>query len=56
MRASLRVRDAVLDWELACLDDAGRRQFRDLLFGRGAPEITKDALVLRSHEPPEVPR
>ncbi len=37
LRAALRVRSAVLDGEVVCLDDLGRPQFNDLLFGRGTP-------------------
>lgn len=35
--AGLRVRDAVLDGEIVCLDDEGRSQFNTLLRRRGQP-------------------
>ena len=49
--AALRVRDAVLDGELACLDDAGRPQFRDLMFGRGTPTfVAFDLLAVNGRD------
>jgi bifunctional non-homologous end joining protein LigD len=35
----LRVKSAVLDGEIVCLDDSGKPQFRDLLFRRGEPRF-----------------
>jgi bifunctional non-homologous end joining protein LigD len=35
--AELRLRDAVLDGEIVCLDDEGRSQFNELLHRRGQP-------------------
>jgi bifunctional non-homologous end joining protein LigD len=35
--AGLRLRDAVLDGEIVCLDDEGRSQFNQLLRRRGTP-------------------
>src|SRR4051812_25501173 len=37
LRSSLRVRSAVLDGEVVCLDAKGRPQFNELLFHRGTP-------------------
>jgi bifunctional non-homologous end joining protein LigD len=51
LRAGLRVHDAVLDGELVCLDDAGRPQFRDLLFGRGVPTfVAFDLLAVNGRD------
>lgn len=36
---ALRARHAVLDGEIACLDDAGGSQFNELLFRRGTPRF-----------------
>ena len=37
--AELRVRSAILDSEIACLDRHGKTQFKDLLFRRGEPRF-----------------
>jgi bifunctional non-homologous end joining protein LigD len=37
--AELRVRSAVLDAEIVCLNDDGKPEFRDLLFRRGEPRF-----------------
>ena len=39
LRSVLRVRDAVIDGEVVCLDGDGRPQFRELLFSRAAPSF-----------------
>ena len=43
--AELRIRTAVLDGEIVCLDGNGKTQFRDLLFRRGEPRFYAFALV-----------
>lgn len=45
LRRSLRVRSAVIDGEVVCLDADGRPQFDDLLFGRGVPSFVAFDLV-----------
>jgi bifunctional non-homologous end joining protein LigD len=40
----LKVRSAVLDGEIVCLNDAGKPEFRDLLFRRGQPRFRKHRL------------
>src|SRR5438477_8917018 len=35
----LSAQSAVLDGEIVCLDDQGRSQFNELLFGRGEPRF-----------------
>jgi len=37
--SELKVKSAVLDGEIVCLDDAGKPEFRDLLFRRGEPRF-----------------
>ena len=37
--AELNVQSAVLDGEIVCLNDAGKTEFRDLLFRRGEPRF-----------------
>lgn len=37
--SELKVRSAVLDGEIVCLDDAGKCEFRDLLFRQGEPRF-----------------
>jgi bifunctional non-homologous end joining protein LigD len=37
--AELKVRSAVLDGEIVCLNDAGKSEFRDLLHRRGEPRF-----------------
>jgi len=37
--AELKVRSAVLDGEIVCLNDDGKPEFRDLLFRRGEPRL-----------------
>src|SRR5579859_154230 len=39
LRDELKVRSAVIDGEIVCLNDAGKPQFRDLLFRRGEPRF-----------------
>jgi bifunctional non-homologous end joining protein LigD len=41
----MRVRDAVLDGEIVCLDDEGRSQFNELLHRRGQPAFYAFDLV-----------
>jgi bifunctional non-homologous end joining protein LigD len=37
--AELKIQSAVLDGEIVCLNDAGKTEFRDLLFRRGEPRF-----------------
>jgi bifunctional non-homologous end joining protein LigD len=37
--SELKLRSAVLDGEIVCLNDAGKTEFRDLLFRRGEPRF-----------------
>ena len=37
--AELKVQSVVLDGEIVCLNDAGKTEFRDLLFRRGEPRF-----------------
>jgi bifunctional non-homologous end joining protein LigD len=37
--AELKIKSAVLDGEIVCLDDTGKPEFRDLLFRRGEPRF-----------------
>jgi bifunctional non-homologous end joining protein LigD len=47
LRDRLRVRSAVVDGEVVCLDAAGRPRFNDLLFSRGVPVfVAFDLLAL----------
>jgi bifunctional non-homologous end joining protein LigD len=49
--AGLRIRDAVLDGEIVCLDDEGRSQFNELLRRRGEPVFyTFDLLWLNGED------
>jgi bifunctional non-homologous end joining protein LigD len=51
LRSVLRVRDAVIDGEVVCLDGDGRPQFRELLFSRGAPSfVAFDLLALSGRD------
>jgi bifunctional non-homologous end joining protein LigD len=43
--AELKVRSAVLDGEIVCLNDAGKPEFRDLLFRRGEARFVAFDLI-----------
>jgi bifunctional non-homologous end joining protein LigD len=52
----LKVRNAVLDGELVCLDDAGRSIFNELLFRRGCPVFYAfDLLYLNDRDLRQLP-
>jgi bifunctional non-homologous end joining protein LigD len=54
--AGLRVRDAVIDGEIVCLDDEGRSQFRTLLRRRGEPVLYSfDLLFLNGEDLRQLP-
>jgi len=45
IESELKVRSAVLDGEIVCLDAGGKPQFRDLLFHRGGPRFVAVGLL-----------
>jgi len=53
IESELKVRSAVLDGEIVCLDAGGKPQFRDLLFHRGDPRFV--AFDLLWCEGPAIP-
>jgi bifunctional non-homologous end joining protein LigD len=54
--AGLRVKDAVLDGEIVCLDDEGRSQFNQLLRRRGTPVFYAfDLLFLNGEDLRQLP-
>ena len=51
LRSVLRVRDAVIDGEVVCLNGDGRPQFRDLLFSRAVPSfVAFDLLAVNGRD------
>jgi bifunctional non-homologous end joining protein LigD len=46
----LRVKDAILDGEIVCLDALGRSQFKQLMFRRGNPFFYAFDLCIRIHK------
>jgi bifunctional non-homologous end joining protein LigD len=56
LRSVLRVRDAVIDGEVVCLDGDGRPQFRELLFSRAVPSfVAFDLLALDGRDVRRLP-
>ena len=53
--SELRVKNAILDGEIVCLDGLGRSQFKELLFRRGHSCFYAFDLVWLNGRPPAIP-